>query len=310
MQRSKGFCTRTRLWLLTVAFVALVVDTVPAPSQVVPPFPVVPAADTVMLEHQDRMARLLRLARIGGIVPPEFEQYFVPQSEHHLSDYPLNMPVLRVIFRDQVFFDFNRDVLRPGAFEILSTIAASLRLEPPDVTVFVAGHTDAIGSNAYNLDLGLRRAKAVAVALTELGVNKAQVFLVSFGKAIPVASNDTEEGRAQNRRVEFLFAAQPAPIAAWLAHQPTVTCGLPTQGEVSACPVERHYLAVSVRLVSAHETVALDAGTKGINLNSPQKSLDTNDTSRKVVLGEKVVNIDLRNQVFAFPPPASFRPPG
>lgn len=145
---------------------------------------------TVQLEHSDRKARLTRLANLRGIDPPEFYEYSITPSEHGLADYPTNIPVLRVVFQDRVLFDFDKDQIKPEAGEILNLIAASLRLEPPDVSVFVAGHTDSIGSVAYNLNLGLRRSKAVAQALVLIGVNQAQLYAISFGKAVPVAPNE------------------------------------------------------------------------------------------------------------------------
>jgi outer membrane protein OmpA-like peptidoglycan-associated protein len=67
----------------------------------------------------------------------------------------------------------------------------------------VAGHTDSIGSDAYNDQLSQRRAQAVASYLTSRGVNSQRLMTVGGGERYPVASNDTEAGRAQNRRVEI-----------------------------------------------------------------------------------------------------------
>jgi hypothetical protein len=194
-----------------------------------------------------------------------------------------------VIFRDTVFFDFGKAELKPEAYAILNTIAGSLRLEPPDVTVFVAGHTDAIGSVNYNMELGLRRAKAVAVALARIGVNNSQIFLISFGKAVPIDTNDTEDGRAHNRRVEFLFAARPEPIAAWLARQPFMTCTTDESRRGDNCPVDLTFKAVSVSLVTTPADIALSKRPAEVDQGMQPKT---------VVIGNKTVDIDLRHKIF------------
>ena len=267
------------------------------------PFPIVDPKDTVLIEHQDRQRRLVRLANLQGIAPPEFYEYFIPPSEHHLPDFPVNLPVLRVVFRDQVFFDFNSDQLKSEAYAVLNTVAASLRLEPPDVTAFVAGHTDGIGSYDYNLDLGLRRATSVAIALARIGVNRAQVFLVSFGKAVPIASNETEEGRAKNRRVEFLFAARPDPIAAWLARQSATTCSPDASAKGNDCPTELRFRAVSVSIKTTPTSVRPTDGTVPVTLDTKRTNVTATAPTKDVVIGTKVVDIDLRQKVFTIPPP-------
>jgi OOP family OmpA-OmpF porin len=74
----------------------------------------------------------------------------------------------------------------------------------PAITVRCEGHTDPVGSEAYNLDLGQRRAEAVAAHLDAQGIDAGRVATRSFGESLPAASNDTEEGRARNRRVEII----------------------------------------------------------------------------------------------------------
>ncbi len=101
-----------------------------------------------------------------------------------------------------VNFDFDKSTIRPDAAEILSEAARILR-EEPDVRVSVDGHTDARGTDEYNQRLSERRAEAVVDRLIELGVSRGRLQPQGFGESRPVASNDTEEGRAQNRRVEL-----------------------------------------------------------------------------------------------------------
>lgn len=101
-----------------------------------------------------------------------------------------------------VHFDFNKANIRPDAQPILDQAASILRGHP-DVHVAIAGHTDAIGSDAYNLKLSEQRAAAVKGYLVDHGVAATRLTSEGFGKRRPVAANDTDDGRAQNRRVEL-----------------------------------------------------------------------------------------------------------
>jgi OOP family OmpA-OmpF porin len=101
-----------------------------------------------------------------------------------------------------VNFDFDKATIRPDAAEILAEAARILR-EDPDIYVSVDGHTDARGTDQYNERLSERRAQAVVEYLTRLDVSRSRLRAQGFGESRPVASNDTEEGRAQNRRVEL-----------------------------------------------------------------------------------------------------------
>ena len=80
---------------------------------------------------------------------------------------------------------------------------ATILKDNPSVQVSVEGHTDAIGSDQYSLKLSLRRATAVKQYLVKDGVPDTRLSVRGFGKTQPVASNDTADGRAQNRRVEL-----------------------------------------------------------------------------------------------------------
>ena len=111
-------------------------------------------------------------------------------------------PVNRKIVLRGVNFDFDKSNIRPDAAEILSE-AARILGEEPDVRVSVDGHTDARGTDAYNERLSERRAQAVVERLERLGISPSRLQPQGFGESRPVASNDTEEGRAQNRRVEL-----------------------------------------------------------------------------------------------------------
>ncbi len=101
-----------------------------------------------------------------------------------------------------VHFDFDKSTIRPDARPILDE-AATILQQHPDIRVSVEGHTDAVGSDAYNLKLSERRAAAVKRYLIDHGIVASRLTSEGFGKRRPVATNDTADGRAQNRRVEL-----------------------------------------------------------------------------------------------------------
>jgi outer membrane protein OmpA-like peptidoglycan-associated protein len=101
-----------------------------------------------------------------------------------------------------VTFEFNKSRLTLDAMKVLDFVAQSVKAHP-EAKIEVGGYTDAVGSAAYNLRLSLARARSVRVYLIQQGVAADQLTAVGYGKSKPVASNTTEEGRAQNRRVEL-----------------------------------------------------------------------------------------------------------
>lgn len=105
-----------------------------------------------------------------------------------------------------VLFDFDRAELRADAERMLSEVAAVAAAQA-DRAVRVEGHTDAIGSDAYNQSLSERRAVAVATWLGGHGVARDRLRTVGHGEGRPVGDNATAAGRQQNRRVEIVLAA-------------------------------------------------------------------------------------------------------
>lgn len=101
------------------------------------------------------------------------------------------------------FFDFDKAVVKNAFLPRIKHAAEVLNNNKGLPTVIIAGHTDSIGSPDYNNRLGLRRAEAVKELLIKYGVASERLRVESFGATRPVTSNDTEEGRARNRRVEF-----------------------------------------------------------------------------------------------------------
>lgn len=105
-------------------------------------------------------------------------------------------------FKEPIHFAFNSDVIQEDSLDNIQKVADALK-KYPNATIRTAGYTDSVGNPNYNLDLSQRRAKAVALQLVNDGVNADNVSFVGYGAANPIATNETAEGRALNRRVEL-----------------------------------------------------------------------------------------------------------
>ena len=99
-------------------------------------------------------------------------------------------------------FDFDKSVVKPQYFELLRNVKDYA--EQNNLRLTIIGHTDSKGTDAYNMALGMRRAIAVRDKLLEFGLDPSRILGVeSRGESEPIATNDTEEGRFENRRIEF-----------------------------------------------------------------------------------------------------------
>jgi len=116
---------------------------------------------------------------------------------------------LKVTVRNEVLFDFNSAGLRPASRQSLRDMADVFQ-KYPSTTISVQGHTDSIGSAAYNKRLSIRRAGSVASYLENLGVSSSRVETIGYGESQPRATNSTAEGRQLNRRVEIKIRANEA----------------------------------------------------------------------------------------------------
>jgi outer membrane protein OmpA-like peptidoglycan-associated protein len=111
-------------------------------------------------------------------------------------------PAKKKIVLRSVHFDFNKSNIRPDARPVLDEAARTLK-EEGGIAVICAGHTDSVGTDAYNMKLSRRRANAVRDYLVGHGIAASRIRTEGFGESRPVASNATADGRAQNRRVEL-----------------------------------------------------------------------------------------------------------
>ena len=133
----------------------------------------------------------------------EFEQQLAQeQAQHQIEIERQQNEILKLTLSSEVSFDFNSASLKSTFYSPLNKIA-DIMVRYPQTQIVIAGHTDSVGSEQYNLDLSLRRANAVADYLIGRGVAKARMSTEGRGEMQPIASNDSAAGRAQNRRVEI-----------------------------------------------------------------------------------------------------------
>lgn len=124
------------------------------------------------------------------------------------------LPAVKVTFESGILFGFNSSTLSAEAKESLVEFARVLKTTP-DADVAILGHTDNVGSDKANQSVSEKRAKAVANFLIEQGTVSTQIKdVLGMSHTQPIASNDTEEGKAQNRRVEVYMYASQAMIDA------------------------------------------------------------------------------------------------
>jgi OmpA-OmpF porin, OOP family len=109
----------------------------------------------------------------------------------------------KIISLDGAHFDFDKSTLKPEGHAKLDQ-AAAVMAEHATITVAVEGHTDSVGSDAYNQKLSERRAQAAVDYLVSQGVDASRLQPTGYGESKPMASNDTADGRAQNRRVDLV----------------------------------------------------------------------------------------------------------
>jgi len=152
---------------------------------------------------QERIASNIEWATGGLGLMFTFPQAEAPAAPPAVVEAPPPPPVLqrKIVLRD-VHFDFDRYDVRPDAAPVLDEAVQVLK-DAGDVSIVAEGHTDSIGTVPYNLKLSQRRAESVRKYLVNHGMAAERIRTEGFGKSRPVASNDTADGRAQNRRVEL-----------------------------------------------------------------------------------------------------------
>jgi len=133
-----------------------------------------------------------------NFIIPENAVYQEIQKDIYLKPIKIGQSI---VLRN-IFFDFDKATLRPESKTELDNLI-KLMNDNPNIKIEISGHTDNIGSAAYNQKLSEARAKAVVDYLVEHGIDRSRLSYMGYGFEKPIASNDTEEGRQLNRRVEF-----------------------------------------------------------------------------------------------------------
>ena len=239
----------------------------------------------VEVEHCDRMKRLQRLTSLSTL-QNSVEFYDASVAADRLPpEVNVRIPLLRVVFPDRVFFDTDSADMRPEAWEIVRIVAASLRSEPPDVALFVVGHADERGANDYNYNLSIDRANALAEALVGSGVNVASVWRLGFGEDMPLVAGSNEYSWSRNRRIEFLFAARPEAIPAWIVDQQLdMTCQASTLAEAEACKARLEVKPVYTALEVLASPEDLDLASQGVTVNATSEKTVVNVQQQKRTL--------------------------
>jgi len=143
-------------------------------------------------------------AVVGGVAGGAIGNYLDKQEQElrQISDTRRTEDGILVNLRSSLLFSYDSAVLKPAAVEQLAQLGDILARYPED-RIRIEGHSDSEGTVAHNEELSLRRAEAVRDLLASRGVNPRQMLVIGVGAARPIASNATEEGRAENRRVEI-----------------------------------------------------------------------------------------------------------
>jgi outer membrane protein OmpA-like peptidoglycan-associated protein len=136
-----------------------------------------------------------------------------------------------VEIRDTIHFAFDSAEILEASFPLMERIASVFRDHPELVRVEIQGHTDNQGTAAYNLDLSQKRAESVRTWLTEHDAAPERLEARGYGLTRPIDTNETDEGRSHNRRVEFIILERGAPAAS-LAPTGEASGHAETQGSV------------------------------------------------------------------------------
>ncbi|MEQ1501733.1 MAG: OmpA family protein [Myxococcota bacterium] len=114
----------------------------------------------------------------------------------------------KITISERVFFEYNKAVIQEMSYELLSEVARVIADTPRIHLIQVEGHTDSDGQDAYNLKLSQARAEAVVEYLVRAGVDGSRLVAKGFGESLPIDTNDSPDGKARNRRVEFTILEQ------------------------------------------------------------------------------------------------------
>ncbi len=148
-------------------------------------------------------------AAAGGLVGRYMENQARELQDIRDAQVRLEQDKVFLTFESGILFDVNSTAMKPGAMQNLNKVA-DVMTRYPETNILVAGHTDSSGSDQYNQRLSEDRARSVANYLGSHGVSSYRISTVGYGESMPIASNNTPEGRQANRRVEIEIKANQA----------------------------------------------------------------------------------------------------
>jgi outer membrane protein OmpA-like peptidoglycan-associated protein len=184
-----------------------------------------PPSDQISIVSVDNdvQTRQLVLARTENAVDPDAVGYFMDvfraRVRRDLTDTGITIDPretsILVTFPNQLGFEFGSAQLTTEAVALIDRLAAILR-EYRATLIVISGHTDNVGDPIFNQQLSEARARSVAEHLSDVGIGQSRLMIQGFGPTRPIENNDTEAGRASNRRVELmlrLVVRQPSDIS-------------------------------------------------------------------------------------------------
>ena len=154
-------------------------------------------------------------AIIGGAIGGTAGAYIGKRMDKQAKEIEQTVPNAEVIrtgegiivkFDSGILFDVNKSDLKPNAMTNIQNLATSMK-NNPETNILIIGHTDADGADSYNMGLSERRARSVKNYAMMQGVEASRLKIEGRGESEPIASNDTAEGKSQNRRVEIVIVA-------------------------------------------------------------------------------------------------------
>jgi outer membrane protein OmpA-like peptidoglycan-associated protein len=113
----------------------------------------------------------------------------------------------KIELKQTIYFDFGKATIKPVSFPLLDEVALALT-DNPNIKVRIEGHTDSVGNDKKNMKLSQARADSVRAYLVKKGIDPARMESKGYGETVPIADNRAQEGRDQNRRVEFVIISQ------------------------------------------------------------------------------------------------------
>ncbi len=148
-------------------------------------------------------------SQIGKYMDNQQQELQLALASAEAASVQREQDILAVTFKSDFMFDIDSAIVKQGAYDEIDRVAQIL-IKYPQTKIRIEGYTDSTGSEDHNLELSKKRAQSVKDALVARNVAAVRLQTVGFGKANPIAGNDTEAGRQMNRRVRLVIAPKQA----------------------------------------------------------------------------------------------------